>query len=463
MPNNMIDKLTENWDKVLETLKEEYNLTDISISTWISPIRIYSFDGHNLVLTYDDDSMKLNFVRNKYSDFLKSAIADVLELETLNLTIDSLSSLDNIDNTSTSSIPTEQSSIALEQKLISSNINKNYTFDTFVVGSNNNIAQAASLAVSESPGDLYNPLFIYGGAGLGKTHLMHAIGNYVLSNNPNSKVLYASSEEFTNELVSIIRNDNHSQSSINDFREKYRNVDILLIDDIQFISGKERTQEEFFHTFNTLYLAKKQIVISSDKPPKDMDTLDDRLRTRFSTGLTVDIQKPDYETRLAIITKKANIAHLNIPDDVFSYIVENITSNVRDLEGALNKIVAFSKLSKQPITLEFSKNILSDVFNPVKKEITTELIIETVAEHFDISKKDICSRTKKQDISLPRQIIMYLSRNLTQDTLESIAKILGRKDHTTVMNGEKKIAQLIETDPYIKETVEIIKKKINPN
>lgn len=457
----MLDTLTSNWDQILEFLKTEYDIQEIAINTWLSPLSVYSVDGNNLTLAYDDDnSMKIKYVNDKYKDFLKMAINDVVGKE-FNISICSKSSLkEDISNLSSDM---NNSSLVNEQKLSYSNINQKYTFNSFIVGPNNNIAQAASLAVAESPGEIYNPLFIYGGAGLGKTHLMHAIGNYIINNNPNKKVLYASSEEFTNELVSIIRNDNQNQSAINDFREKYRSVDVLLIDDIQFIIGKERTQEEFFHTFNTLFLAKKQIVISSDKPPKDMELLEERLSSRFSNGLTVDIQKPEYETRLAILTKKAEIEHLNIPKEVFNYVVENITSNVRDLEGALTKIVAFSKLSNQNITLEFSENVLSDVINPTQKTITIDLIINTVAEHFSIKKEDIVSKKKNADIAYPRQIVMYLSRILTDETYSNIAKALNRKDHSTIIHGADKIDLDIKNNPQTKDLIDIITKKINPN
>ena len=457
----MLDTLTSNWDQILEFLKTEYDIQEIAINTWLSPLSVYSVDGNNLTLAYDDDnSMKIKYVNDKYKDFLKMAINDVVG-EEFNITIRSKVSLqEDISNISSDM---NTSSLVNEQKLSYSNINQKYTFDSFIVGPNNNIAQAASLAVAESPGEIYNPLFIYGGAGLGKTHLMHAIGNYIINNNPDKKVLYASSEEFTNELVSIIRNDNQNQSAINDFREKYRSVDVLLIDDIQFIIGKERTQEEFFHTFNTLFLAKKQIVISSDKPPKDMELLEERLSSRFSNGLTVDIQKPEYETRLAILTKKAEIEHLTIPKEVFNYVVENITSNVRDLEGALTKIVAFSKLSQQDITLEFSENVLSDVINPTQKTITIDLIINTVAEHFSIKKEDIVSKKKNADIAYPRQIVMYLSRILTDETYSNIAKALNRKDHSTIIHGADKIDLDIKNNPQTKDLIDIITKKINPN
>ena len=453
----MLETLTSNWDHILEVLKTEYDVSQIAINTWLSPLSVYSVDGNNLTLAYEDDNLKLTYVLNKYKDFIKMAINDVVEKE-FNINICSLKSLQENNKSEINN-----TSVVYEQKLSYSNINQKYTFDSFIVGSNNNIAQAASLAVAESPGEIYNPLFIYGGAGLGKTHLMHAIGNYIINNNPNKKVLYASSEEFTNELVSIIRNDNQNQSAINDFREKYRSVDVLLIDDIQFIIGKERTQEEFFHTFNTLFLAKKQIVISSDKPPKEMELLEERLSSRFSNGLTVDIQKPDYETRLAILNKKAEIEHYNIPNDVFNYIVENITSNVRDLEGALTKIVAYSKLSQQNITLEFSEDVLSDVINPTQKTITVDLIIDTVAEHFSIKKEDIVSKKKNADIAYPRQICMYLSRMLTDETYSNIAKALNRKDHSTIIHGADKIEADIKNNPQIKDLIDIITKKINPN
>lgn len=456
----MLEKITSNWDQILEILKTEYDISEIAINTWLSPLGVYSVDGNNLTLSYSDNNMKLSYVLSKYKDFIKMAINDVVEQE-FNINICSLKSLKENNTNLTPDI--NNTSAVYEQKLSYSNINQKYTFDSFIVGSNNNIAQAASLAVAESPGEIYNPLFIYGGAGLGKTHLMHAIGNYIINTNPNKKVLYASSEEFTNELVSIIRNDNQNQSAINDFREKYRSVDVLLIDDIQFIIGKERTQEEFFHTFNTLFLAKKQIVISSDKPPKDMELLEERLSSRFSNGLTVDIQKPDYETRLAILNKKAEIEHYNIPDDVFNYVVENITSNVRDLEGALIKIVAFSKLSNQDITLEFSENVLSDVINPTTKTITVDLIIDTVAEHYGIKREDIISKKKNQEIAYPRQICMYLSRQLTDETFSNIAKALNRKDHSTIMHGAEKIDVEIKNNPQTKDVIDIITKKINPN
>ena len=341
-------------------------------------------------------------------------------------------------------------------------LNPKYTFDTFVVGSNNKFAQAASLAVAESPGEAYNPLFIYGGAGLGKTHLMHSIGHYILENNKDSKVLYVTSEEFTNELIETIRNGNNT--AMTKFREKYRNIDVLLVDDIQFIIGKESTQEEFFHTFNSLHSAKKQIIISSDKPPKDMEILEERFRSRFEWGLIADITLPDYETRMAILHKKEELDGYNISEDVIQYIANNIKSNIRELEGAFNKVVAFAKLEKREIDLELAEQALKDIISPdEKKVITPEYIISMVAEHFSVTAADICGNKRNSKIVVPRQVAMYLCREIISTPLKSIGKSLGNRDHTTVMHGIEKIEHEISVDDNLKNTVEILKKKINPH
>ena len=341
------------------------------------------------------------------------------------------------------------------------NLNPKYTFDTFVVGSNNNLAHAAALAVAESPGEIYNPLFIYGGVGLGKTHLMHAIAHFILKNNPSAKILYVSSETFTNELIDAIRNKNNITTT--EFREKYRNNDVLLIDDIQFIIGKESTQEEFFHTFNTLYESKKQIIISSDKPPKEIETLEERLRSRFEWGLTVDIQSPDYETRMAILRKKEEMEGYNIDNEVIKYIATNIKSNIRELEGALTKIVALSRLNKCDITLGLAEEALKDIISPnAQREVTPNLIIQVVSDHFGITPLDISSQKRTKEIVYPRQIVMYLCRNMTETPLQSIGRILGGRDHTTIIHGSEKIAADMNKDENLKNTIEILKKKINP-
>ena len=340
-------------------------------------------------------------------------------------------------------------------------LNPKYTFDTFVVGSNNKFAQAAALAVAESPGDTYNPLFIYGGAGLGKTHLMHSIAHFILEHDENSRVLYVTSEEFTNELIETIRNGNNTAMS--KFREKYRNIDVLLVDDIQFIIGKESTQEEFFHTFNSLHSAKKQIIISSDKPPKDMEILEERFRSRFEWGLIADITLPDYETRMAILHKNEEMNGYNISEDVIKYIATNIKSNIRELEGALTKIVALSRLNKCDITLGLAEEALKDIISPnAQREVTPNLIIQVVSDHFGITPLDISSQKRTKEIVYPRQIVMYLCRNMTETPLQSIGRILGGRDHTTIIHGSEKIAADMNKDENLKNTIEILKKKINP-
>jgi chromosomal replication initiator protein len=340
------------------------------------------------------------------------------------------------------------------------NLNPKYKFDTFVVGSNNKLAHSASLAVAESPGQVYNPLYIYGGAGLGKTHLMHSIGHFILEQNSNMKVLYVTSENFTNEVIDCIRSGDAIK--MNKFREKYRTVDVLLIDDVQFIIGKESTQEEFFHTFNTLHSAGKQIILSSDKPPKDMETLEERFRSRFEWGLIADIQPPDYETRMAILKKNAEIYHKEIDDEVLNYIAENIKSNIRELEGAFNKIIAFSKLNKVDINIAYAEEALKDVIYPdTPKEITPSLIIDVVAEHFGVNPEDITSKKRNSEFVVPRQVVMYLCRTLTDTSLTNIGRILGKKDHTTVIHGINKITDEITTNEDLRNKVDIIKKKIS--
>ena len=356
---------------------------------------------------------------------------------------------------------TPVSSAAVNESIEKANLNPRYTFDTFVVGSNNKLAHAASVAVAESPGEVYNPLFIYGGVGLGKTHLMHSIAHFVLQKRPQSKVLYVTSEYFTNELIESIRNGNNSTMS--KFREKYRNIDVLLIDDIQFIIGKESTQEEFFHTFNALHGAKKQIIISSDKPPKDMEILEDRLRSRFEWGLIVDISSPDFETRMAILRKKEELDGYQIDDQVIEYIAQNVKSNIRELEGSLNKIMAYANLENREINLALAEKVLKDIISPnQKRTITPELIINIVAEHFDLTPSDLTGNKRSSKIAYPRQIVMYLCRHMTETTLKIIGDSLGGRDHTTIMSGINKIEREVEENDATREIIDILKKKINP-
>ncbi len=335
-------------------------------------------------------------------------------------------------------------------------LNDKYTFDTFVIGSGNRFAHAASLAVAEAPAKAYNPLFIYGGVGLGKTHLMHAIGHYVLDHNPDAKVVYLSSEKFTNEFINSIR-DNKAEN----FRSKYRNVDVLLIDDIQFLAGKEQTQEEFFHTFNTLHEESKQIIISSDRPPKEIPTLEDRLRSRFEWGLITDITPPDLETRIAILRKKAKAEGLEISNDVMLYIANQIDTNIRELEGALIRVVAYSSLTNQDIDPSLAAEALKDIIpNTRPKVVTIQQIKELVGERYQIKLAEFAAKKRTKSIAFPRQIAMYLSRELTDFSLPKIGEEFGGRDHTTVIHAHEKISKMIDADQLLQRDIEDLKEKL---
>jgi chromosomal replication initiator protein len=449
-----MDSIKDKWDLIKETLREEYELSDISYNTWIVPLDFYQVKNNIVtIMIPSDQAHALNYISSKYKSFFQVTISEMM-----NHTYDIAFILEK----DALNLPPEDDDPAYNIKYEHANLSPKYKFDTFVVGSNNKFAHSASLAVAESPGDVYNPLYLYGEAGLGKTHLMHSIGRFILEQNPNMKVLYVTSEVFTNEVIDCIRSGDATK--MNKFREKYRTVDVLLIDDIQFIIGKESTQEEFFHTFNTLHSASKQIILSSDKPPKDMETLEERFRSRFEWGLIADIQPPDYETRMAILKKNAEIYHKDIDDEVFQYIANNIKSNIRELEGAFNKIIAFSKLNNVDINLDYAEEALKDVIDPdTPKEITPTLIINVVAEHFNVSPDDITSKKRNSEFVLPRQIVMYLCRTMTETPLVSIGKILGKKDHTTVMHGIKKITEGVASNEELRNKVELLKKKINPS
>lgn len=451
-----MDSIKEKWDEIKETIRNEYELTDVSYDTWIKPLSFYDVKENVVIIMIpSDQAHALNYISSKYKNFFKVIISEMMD-HTYDISfVLEKEAMEQKKNAETAEKPSNHA------KYESANLNPKYKFDTFVVGSNNKLAHSAALAAAESPGEVYNPLYIYGGAGLGKTHLMHSIGHFILERNPGMKVLYVTSENFTNEVISCIRSGDALK--MNKMREKYRTVDILMIDDIQFIIGKESTQEEFFHTFNTLHSAGKQIILSSDKPPKDMETLEERLRSRFEWGLIADIQPPDYETRMAILQKNAENYNKEIDNEVLSYIAENVKSNIRELEGALNKILAFSKLNKVDINLEYAEEALKDVIYPnKKKEITPSFIIEVVAEHFGVSPEDIASRKRTAELVQPRQIVMYLCRQLTQASLQNIAKAIGKKDHTTVLHGIEKITEKMENDEELKNKVDIIKKKIMP-
>ena len=454
-----MDAVIEKWEEILQTVKSEYEVTDVPFNTWLKPLKVYEVDGKliTVVVPSEQAAIGVNYISKRYKIPLQVTICVLTGMEECEVRFVLEKDLPKKTEKNTSYDKQVQ-----DTRYEEAHLNPKYTFDTFVVGSNNKFAQAAALAVAESPGDTYNPLFIYGGAGLGKTHLMHSIAHFILEHDENSRVLYVTSEEFTNELIETIRNGNNTAMS--KFREKYRNIDVLLVDDIQFIIGKESTQEEFFHTFNSLHSAKKQIIISSDKPPKDMEILEERFRSRFEWGLTVDIQQPDYETRMAILRKKEELEGYNIDNEVIKYIASNIKSNIRELEGALTKIVALSKLNNREINIELAEEALKDLISPnAVKEVTPQLILNVVAEHFGINTLDIIGQKRSKELVFPRQIVMYLCGDMTTESLQNIGKTLGGRDHTTIIHGTKKIADRLKTDENLQNTVDILKKKINPH
>lgn len=455
-------KLKENWEKIKETVKTEYNVSNIAFNTWISPLAFHHEENDVITAfitgTNADNSLALEYINNKYKNFFQVAISEFMNHE---YDIKFLLEKDLLPEESEDLPHHSEKGNIYNIKYENAHLNSKYTFDTFVVGPNNKLAQSAALAVAESPGEAYNPLYLYGGPGLGKTHLMHSIGHFILEQNPNKTVLYVTSEQFMNEVIESIRSGNANMMT--KLRDKYRTVDVLLIDDIQFIIGRESTQEEFFHTFNVLHEAGKQIVISSDKPPKEMETLDERFRSRFVSGLSTDIGAPDYETRVAILRKNAETYYNKIDDSIIQYIAENVTSNIRELEGSLNKVIAYSKIRKEELTLELAKNALKDIISPGQnREITPSYIIEVVAEHFSISPEDIMSKKRNSEFVLPRQICMYLCRTMTDTSLIAIAKLLSKKDHTTVIHGINKISNEIEKNSDLASKIDVIRKKMNP-
>ena len=453
-----MDILKEKWDQILQTVKVEHELSDISFKTWLQPLQLHEITDTTVTILVPNEQMAIDYISKKYTFPLKVAIAECTGKEyNIEFILPEQAAAQLEAKKKVAAVNNVDNSVLAER----AGLNPKYTFDTFVVGNNNKFAHAASLAVAESPGKMYNPLFIHGGAGLGKTHLMHSIAHFVLNQNPEKKVLYVTSETFTNELIDAIRNGNNT--AMTKFREKYRSVDVLLIDDIQFIIGKEATQEEFFHTFNDLHGNKKQIIISSDKPPKDIVTLEARLRSRFEWGLIADISSPDFETRMVILHKKEENDGYNIDNEVIKYIAMHIKSNIRELEGALNKLVALSNLEKREITVELAEEALKDIVSPdEKKEVTPALIVNTVAEHFHVSVDDIRSNKRNNEIVVPRQIAMYLCNTMTSVGLKKIGSEIGGRDHSTVLHGSKKISDEMKTSDDMRKTIEILQKKISP-
>ena len=441
------------WDQTLTIIKAE--MSEVSFNTWIKSCEPISISNDTIRISVPN-SFTQDILEKRYKDLvansIKSICSKLYKIEFL------IASDIKSDETSKEDTPElKKNKAVLISDELSTTLNPKYTFDSFVIGNSNRFAHAASLAVAESPAKAYNPLFIYGGVGLGKTHLMHAIGHYILDSNPNARVEYVSSEKFTNELINAIKDDKNEE-----FRNKYRNVDVLLIDDIQFIAGKERTQEEFFHTFNALHDANKQIILSSDRPPKEIPTLEDRLRSRFEWGLIADIQVPDFETRMAILKKKADVEKLNVANEVMVYIATKIKSNIRELEGALIRIVAYSSLTNKEITVDLASEALKDIISKKQgKNITIGIIQDIVASYFNLRIEDLKSQRRTRNVAYPRQIAMYLSRKLTDMSLPKIGEEFGGRDHTTVIHAYEKISENLNTDENLQHTIEDITKKLS--
>lgn len=438
-------ELEQIWEEALKMIEEE--TSPVSFATWIQPIVPCGIIGNKIILQVKESFLK-EIIEKRHLPLIRTAIKMVTKNEyDIMITTEEEQNAGNLHNLAAEK-PAENE--------LARNLNPKYVFDSFVVGNSNRMAHAASLAVAESPAQAYNPLFLYGNSGLGKTHLMHSIGHFILDRNPQAKVLYVTSETFTNELINSIQNNKNEE-----FRNKYRNIDVLMIDDIQFISKKEGTQEEFFHTFNALYESNKQIIISSDRPPKEIKTLEDRLRSRFEWGLIADVQPPDYETRIAILKKKAERDNLTVPDDVMAYIAKNIASNIRELEGALTRIVAFATLTNQDISIALAENSLKDIFSENSATpLTPELIQQVVAEYYNIRVEDIQGSKKPKNIAFPRQVSMYLCRKLLDISLPKIGESFGGRDHTTVIYAISKIEKQLESDDGLQKTVHALEKEI---
>ena len=452
-----MENLKANWEKVLSSIEKD--MLPTPFNTWIKPLMPQSIDesrGVIELITYND--MSKSVLDNRYVMLLESVIKQVFGRE---YKVNFILSDDLNKSTDQQDIEKEKDYYENVMKRPGDDeiyLNPRYTFNTFVVGSNNELAYAAALAVAKSPATEYNPLFIYGDSGLGKTHLMHAIGHHVLQNNPYKKVLYVSSELFTTELVNAIQSKNTTE-----FRNKYRNVDLLMIDDIQFIEKKDRTQEELFHTFNTLYDSNKQIILSSDRPPKEIETIDKRLQSRFEWGLPVDIQSPDFETRVAILKNKAEMEDINVSDEmleIFYLIADKITTNIRELEGALNRVIAHANLTNKPLSKTTAREVLTDVFDTSNRQIDLPLIKNTVCAYYGINVSDMDSSKRTKTLAHPRQIAMYLCRELTELSLPKIGENFGNRDHTTVIHAYEKISKELQNDENLRKSIAELKSSI---
>jgi chromosomal replication initiator protein len=443
-----MEHLQELWSQVLETMQEK--ISKPSFETWFKSTEATAFQDDTLIITTPNEFTR-DWLESRYANLIRDALKKITG-QPIGIKFLSLAEGKGLGRS-------EQELVADGEEIDQppqSQLNPRYTFDTFVIGSGNRFAHAASLAVAEAPAKAYNPLFIYGGVGLGKTHLMHAIGHYVQANTPSSRVVYLSSEKFTNEFINSIRDN----KTIN-FRNKYRSVDVLLIDDIQFLAGKEQTQEEFFHTFNALHEENKQIIISSDRPPKEIPTLEDRLRSRFEWGLITDVQPPDLETRIAILRKKAIADKLDVPSEVLAFIADRVDTNIRELEGALIRVVAYSALMSQPVTKELATEALKDIISEAPpKVVGIQDIQQEVCSYYRLRLDDLKSKKRTKTVAFPRQIAMYLCRELTEFSLPKIGEDFGGRDHTTVIHAHEKISRLLHTDPQLQHVINELKKRI---
>jgi chromosomal replication initiator protein len=453
------EDIKEIWQSTLDDIESQ--LSKPSFETWFKPTEILAIQNNTIIIEVPNEFAK-DWLKTKYSNLIKETLLKITnKSHQVKFVIPEMSQEEIFIEEEQEEEAEEPKNEVLEKKETGSSIlNPKYTFDTFVIGNSNRFAHAASLAVAEAPAKAYNPFFIYGDVGLGKTHLMHAIGHYILKHNSNMKIMYLTSEEFTNRLINSIRYDKTIQ-----FRNQYRNIDILLVDDIQFLAGKERTQEEFFHTFNALHDANKQIIISSDRPPKEIPTLEERLRSRFEWGLITDIQEPDLETRIAILKKKATLEDLEVPNDVIVYIANKIESNIRELEGALIRVVAYSSLTNERISVDLAQRALKGIVvnNNIEyhtKEITVDLIKKVVSNHYGIRIEEMDSKKRTRAISFPRQVAMYISRELTDLSLPQIGNRFGGRDHSTILHGYDKIKNKMTEEANFKRTIDTLIDKL---
>jgi chromosomal replication initiator protein len=441
--------MSEQWAQALPVLKELIGAQNFE--TWIAPIHFVSRSRNEILLDVPNKFFR-DWITEHYLEKLENVLCSLAKHSGVRviLQVNEKSAKPHAE------LPLKKEIHERDKPQRTNNLVEKYTFENFVIGASNQFAHAACVAVANQPGDNYNPLFIYGGVGLGKTHLVNAIGHHAVEQRPGLKVVYLSSESFMNELIASLRRD-----KMDEFKRKFRNVDILILDDVQFIAGKERTQEEFFHTFNSLYESHKQIVITSDKFPKEIPGLEDRLRNRFEWGLIADIQPPDMETRVAILQKKAEAESVKLPHDVAIFLASNIDSNVRELEGSLTRLGAFSSLTKATITVELAKDVLRNTLNGAKREITVENIQKTICDYFNLKISDLKAKRRTQNIALPRQMAMYLCRKFTETSFPAIGDKFGGRDHSTVIHASKTIERKIKEDPHMQTTMEKLERNLN--